>query len=202
MGTLLPPGRVNAMRPHHRLCGLYLSSPTLITVYLRRRYLKCKVVIVANNRKTKSKQASEPSLVKDAYVTLMATADRVRASYERIYAPFEITAQQYNVLRILRGAEPEGLPTLTIADRMIERTPGVTRIVDRLESNGLVKREIRPSDRRRVYCRITKKGLNLLELLDDPVEEANHAAFRALTVPELKQLIVLLDKTRRVHEPE
>ena len=124
----------------------------------------------------------------------------MRTSFEKIYAPFDITSQQYNVLRILRGAGPEGLPTLTIAERMIERTPGITRIVDRLESNGLVIREIPKHDRRCVYCRITKKGHDLLKLLDEPVEEANHEAFRGLTAPELEEMITLLDKTRKPHE--
>jgi MarR family transcriptional regulator, organic hydroperoxide resistance regulator len=130
---------------------------------------------------------------------LLSAADRVRASFETVCAPFDITGQQYNVLRILRGAEPEGLPTLTIAERMIERTPGITRMIDRLEAKGLVAREVRPHDRRCVYCRITKKGLSLLKLLDDPVEEFNFSAFRALNEAELKQLVALLEKTREAH---
>ncbi|HYY96786.1 MAG TPA: MarR family transcriptional regulator [Pyrinomonadaceae bacterium] len=115
-------------------------------------------------------------------------------------APFGITAQQYNVLRILRGAEPEGLPTLTIAERMIERTPGITRMIDRLEAKGLVAREVRPHDRRRVYCRITKKGLSLLKQLDEPVEEFNRSAFRTLSDAELRQLVALLERTWEAHE--
>src|ERR671933_1853361 len=129
-----------------------------------------------------------------AYVALLSTADRVRTFFETVCAPFDITGQQYNVLRILRGAEPEGLPTLTIAVRMIERTPGITRMIDRLEAKGLVAREVRPHDRRCVYCRITKKGLNLLKLLDEPVEEANRVAFRGLSVAEIEQLVALLVK--------
>src|SRR5918992_25961 len=121
-----------------------------------------------------------------AYVTLLSTADKTKSLFEALCAPFDITGQQYNVLRILRGAEPEGLPTLTIAERMIERTPGITRMVDRLESKGLVWREIRPDDRRCVYCRISEKGLKLLQLLDEPVEEANHAAFGGLNKVELE----------------
>ncbi|HZS05760.1 MAG TPA: MarR family transcriptional regulator [Blastocatellia bacterium] len=137
-----------------------------------------------------------------AYVALLATADRVRAFFEGVCAPFEITGQQYNVLRILRGAGPEGLPTLTIAERMIERTPGITRMIDRLESKGLVAREVRPDDRRCVHCRITEKGLGILKQLDGPVEEANHAAFGALSKAELGQLTALLSKTRKAHEPD
>jgi len=134
-----------------------------------------------------------------AYSTLLSTADTVKTFFQTVCAPFDITGQQYNVLRILRGAEPDGLPTLTIAERVIEKTPGITRMIDRLESKGLVSREFRPHDRRCVYCRITKKGLNLLRSLDEPVEEFNHAAFRGLSATELEQLIALLLKTRKAH---
>jgi DNA-binding MarR family transcriptional regulator len=136
------------------------------------------------------------------YSTLLSTADRIKTLFETVCAPFDITGQQYNVLRILRGAEPHGLPTLTIADRVIEKTPGITRMIDRLESKGLVDREIRPHDRRFVYCRITKKGLKLLKLLDEPVEEFNRAAFRGLSPKELEQMVALLLKTRKAHESD
>jgi len=88
---------------------------------------------------------------------LLRAADKLRTFFETICVPFDITNQQYNVLRILRGAEPEGLPTLTIAERMIERTPGITRMIDRLEAKGLVVREIRPDDRRCVHAESRKK---------------------------------------------
>jgi DNA-binding MarR family transcriptional regulator len=137
-----------------------------------------------------------------AYSTLLSTADKVRTFFETVCAPFDITGQQYNVLRILRGAEPSGLPTLTIAERMIERTPGITRMIDRLEAKGLVAREVRPHDRRCVYCRITEKGLGLLKLLDAPVEEANRAAFRGLSAAELARLVALLVKARKALEAD
>src|SRR6185503_21034287 len=155
---------------------------------------------MASNKKTtrhRPQRRSQPSKIQSAYVNLLATADGVRTLFEKVCAPFDITGQQYNVLRILRGSEPEGLPTLTIADRMIERAPGITRMIDRLESKGLVWREIRPNDRRCVYCRITEKGLNLLQLLDQPVEESNHLAFGRLSQRELTQLVALLIKTRQ-----
>jgi DNA-binding MarR family transcriptional regulator len=104
------------------------------------------------------------------------------------------------VLRILRGAEPDGLPTLTIAERVIEKTPGITRMIDRLEAKGLVAREIRPHDRRCVYCRITTKGLKLLDLLDRPVNDSNRKAFAALDDDELEKLVALLLKIRDSHE--
>src|SRR5919202_6306910 len=99
-------------------------------------------MVVKTEPRRRGRARLEPNPARSAYATLLSAADRVRASFETVCARFDITAQQYNVLRILRGAGPEGLPTLTIADRMIERTPGITRIVDRLESNGLVVREI------------------------------------------------------------
>lgn len=149
----------------------------------------------------KSRKGSRPSRSR-SYSTLLSTADKIKTLFEKVCAPFDITGQQYNVLRILRGAEPHGLPTLTIADRVIEKTPGITRMIDRLEAKGLVTREIRPHDRRCVYCRITKKGLKLLKLLDEPVEEFNKSAFRSLSAKELEELIALLSKIRRAHEPE
>ncbi len=123
----------------------------------------------------------------------------MKTYFETLIAPFDITGQQYNVLRILRGAGAEGLPTLTIAERMIERAPGITRMIDRLDAKGLVWRGNCPNDRRRVYCGITEKGLNLLELLDEPVEETN-AVFDGLTEAELEQFTVLLEKVWKSFE--
>ena len=86
---------------------------------------------------------------------LMRTTDVIRRLFHEVYEPHGITSQQYNVLRILRGALPNGLPTLVIRKRMVERTPGVTRLIDRLEARGWVERETPKSDRRQVICRIT-----------------------------------------------
>jgi DNA-binding MarR family transcriptional regulator len=143
------------------------------------------------------KKRPKPPAARTAYITLLSTADRVRTFFESVCVPYDITGQQYNVLRILRGAGPEGLPTLMVSERMIERAPGITRMIDRLGSKGLVVRETRAEDRRCVYCRITDKGLNLLELMDGLVEQANHDAFRGLTGAELDKFIALLDKTRK-----
>jgi MarR family transcriptional regulator, organic hydroperoxide resistance regulator len=142
------------------------------------------------------RKGSKPTPVQTAYVSLLSTADQTKSAFESVVAPFDITGQQYNVLRILRGAEPEGLPTLTIAQRMIERTPGITRMIDRLEAKGLAVREVRSRDRRCVHCRITEKGLSVLKSLDQPADEATHEAFRALSKTELQQLIALLTKMR------
>src|SRR5688500_4101565 len=132
----------------------------------------------------------------EAAVALMRTADLVRRSVAQVIEPHGITTQQYNVLRILRGAGDEGLPTLEIAERMIEQTPGITRLIDRLEAKALVVRERCPTDRRQVFCRITPQGMKLLEGLDEPVRRADSGALAALTQRELGSLLGLLDKTR------
>lgn len=138
---------------------------------------------------------------KQALLSLFRTADRLKGLLGATIEPHGVTLQQFNVLRILRGAEPEGLPTLTVADRMIERAPGITRMVDRLEREGLVGRERRGGDRRCVHIRITRKGLALLAELDRPVDAADRAAFAGLGPRELARLTALLEKVRLTHEP-
>jgi DNA-binding MarR family transcriptional regulator len=132
----------------------------------------------------------------EATLGLLRTADAVKRSLAQVIAPHGITPQQYNVLRILRGAGPDGIPTLTIGERMIEQTPGVTRLVDRLERKGLVARTPCPKDRRRVFCRITAKGLELLKELDDPVNRWDSQAVSVLPPSELDVLVDLLDRVR------
>jgi len=134
-----------------------------------------------------------------AIVALCGSADRVKGFVGALVERHGITGQQYNVLRILRGAEPEGLPTLAIVERMIERAPGITRMIDRLEAKGLVARERRGADRRCVHCRITAAGLDLLGVLDRPVDAADRAAFGALNERELSQLTTLLERVRDAH---
>ena len=131
-----------------------------------------------------------------AVVGLFRTADMLRRSFARVFEPWDLTSQQYNVLRILRGARPDSLPTMEIAERMMEQTPGITRLLDRLYEKGLVHRERCVEDRRQVLCSITAEGLRLLEALDEPVDRADEAAFAMLTDAEVAQLTRLLDRVR------
>ena len=135
----------------------------------------------------------------EAAVGLLRTADAVKRHFSQIIERHGITLQQYNVLRILRGAAPDGLPTLTVGERMIEQTPGVTRLIDRLEKKGFVVRVPCPKDRRRVYCRITSEGLGLLAELDDPINVADVQAVSALRPSDLDSLIEMLDRVRTAH---
>ena len=137
-----------------------------------------------------------PSRAQEALVSLLRTADAARRALGGTLEPHGVTLQQYNVLRILRGAGEEGLPTLEIAARMIEQTPGITRLLDRLEAKGLVTRERCAQDRRQVLCMITPAGLRLLERLDAPVDAADRAIFARLGAGELTTLLSLLAEVR------
>lgn len=132
----------------------------------------------------------------EAYVALLrTTADSKHFLSQKLDAE-DITLQQYNVLRILRGAGDAGLPTLSVAARMLERTPGVTRLIDRMERKGWMIRERGSEDRRRVWCMITEPGLRLLDRLDPAINSVDGVLTSALTDQELGVLIDYLDRIR------
>src|SRR6266550_65319 len=138
-----------------------------------------------------------PSKEQEAAVTLLRTADVIRRHLGAVISRRGITLQQYNVLRILRGAGGEGLPTLEIAARMIEAAPGITRLLERLEKKKLVSRTRRHDDLRCVDCHITPAGKTLLAALDAPVLAAAVEAFHDVNKMELGQLVQALDHVRQ-----
>ena len=137
-----------------------------------------------------------PTLDEEAGVTLFRTVDVIRGDFERALAKEDITLQQFNVLRILRGSHPEALPTLEIAERMIERAPGITRLLDRLEEAGFVSRKRCREDRRRVLCTITPAGLAALARTEGPLREIGRKRIGRLSKADLTKLIELLDQLR------
>jgi DNA-binding MarR family transcriptional regulator len=139
------------------------------------------------------------SLHQEGVIGIVRTADLAKRVFARLMEPHGISGQQFNVLHILRGARPERMPTLEIAERMIEQTPGITRLLDRLEKKGLVRRERCASDRRQVLCEITPRGLALLAQLDEPVARIEREMMGALSADELRGLIRALDAIRE-HE--
>ena len=136
------------------------------------------------------------SLGQEAVLAMFRTSDLMQRRLARVLAPSGVTQQQYNVLRILRGAGPDGLPTLAIGDRMIERTPGVTRLIDRLAAKGWVCRQRAEDDRRRVDCRITDDGLELLASLDEPMDRIDDELLGMLSLDQQRTLVDLLDRIR------
>jgi DNA-binding MarR family transcriptional regulator len=136
------------------------------------------------------------SVTDEGVVTLLRTTDGVRRALSEVVATRGITLQQYNVLRILRGAGAEGLPTLAIAGRMIETAPGITRLLERLEGKGLVRRQRCPRDSRRVLCFATRKALAALAALDRPLSEVGDRLLGPLGEDRTRELIQLLDTVR------
>ena len=136
------------------------------------------------------------TLEEEAYLNLERTADVLaRLELETLKAE-GLSGAQYNVLRILRGAGPAGLPCGEIAARMVTRDPDVTRLLDRLETRGLAQRARDERDRRVVTVRISAGGLRILKKLDRPVLKAHRRQLGHLKQPELRRLIALLEKAR------
>lgn len=136
------------------------------------------------------------SAAHEAVVSILRTAAVVQRHISQVVEGSGVTIQQYNVLRILRGAGSVGLPTLAIRDRMIEEAAGITRLLDKLETAGHVVRERSTPDRRQVLCQITPAGLRLLTALDEPVDAANELAVGMLEEPEKHALVELLGAVR------
>jgi len=132
----------------------------------------------------------------EAALALLRTSDKLRRQLTAVVEPHGVTLQQYNVLRILRGAGKAGLPTLEIAFRMIEQTPGITRLLDRLESKALVRRERCAEDRRQVLCWITAEGSRIVNGMDALVDQADTTMLSSLSKAEISTLLVLLEKLR------
>jgi len=137
----------------------------------------------------------------EAMVALMRTAHLIRRRGEAAVAAEGITAQQYNVLRILRGAKAP-LPTMEIADRMIEPACGITRLIATLEEKELIRREQWPGDRRHVFCQITPAGLRLLERLDEPMNALDESVAANLTEEQIDRLLEILGQIRENTEAE
>jgi DNA-binding MarR family transcriptional regulator len=131
----------------------------------------------------------------DVFVSMMRTADLLSRSAEQVLRAADISPNQYNVLRILRGA-PEGLPCSEIGKRMISRDPDITRLLDRLEKRGLISRCRETKDRRMVLTRIAAQGLRLLKDLDGPVTEAHKRQLGHLGKERLRRLMDLLEQAR------
>ncbi len=129
-------------------------------------------------------------------VALQRTADQLHWRLAEMLKPHGVSPTQYNALRILRGAKEEGRTCSEIAERMINRDPDITRLLDRLERRGLVQRTRQSQDRRVITARITPAGLELLKALDRPVEAFNREMLGHLGQPRLQELISLLETAR------
>ncbi len=131
------------------------------------------------------------------FVAILKAADALSQEADQLFKAAGLTSAQYNVLRILRGAEPEGLLCRGISERMISHDPDITRLLDRMESHNLITRERQKEDRRVIKTRITGEGLKLLKKLDQPVHDLHKKQFRHMSAGQLKQLAELLAKVEK-----
>lgn len=151
-------------------------------------------------RRTSAARRAFDSPEQEVYLNLWRTYDRLRAFEDELFGRHDLTAQQYNALRLLRGVHPNGLRTLELAGRLISRAPDITRLLDRLEARGLVART-RPSDNRRVVeVAITDAGRALLDELADAVLDCARRQVGHLDAEQQSRLTELLRAARRPHE--
>jgi DNA-binding MarR family transcriptional regulator len=132
----------------------------------------------------------------EAFLNIQRTADVLMARMAKVLAAHGVSPTQYNVLRILHGAGDEGLPCGAVAERMITRDPDITRLMDRLEKQGLITRARDTRDRRVVVARITDKAEKIVAALDEPVERELKEQLGHLGQTRLRQLIELLETVR------
>ncbi len=137
------------------------------------------------------------SLKEEANLSILRTAALLEHAFEAALKPHGITATQYNVLRILRGAEPEGLCRSEISQRLVRQVPDVTRLLDRLEDAKLIARQRGGVDRRYVVTRITGGGLNLLDEVEHRIDEIHDEQLGHLDESQLRSLVSLLEIVRR-----
>lgn len=153
------------------------------------------VQIMGEALKAKIKQKADfESPAVEAMLNLIVATDAARIPFESVCAKHEITQAQYNVLRILRGAGEAGHPRGEIAERMTERAPDITRLIDRLENQELVERDRSDEDRRLSVAKISRTGLELLDRMQPELEEVNRQISKKMSTAEWIALSSLCEK--------
>jgi DNA-binding MarR family transcriptional regulator len=156
--------------------------------------------MVTSSRKPSVKTRHFDSPEQEAFLNLWRTYDRLRAYEDELFGRWELTPQQYNALRVLRGNHPHKLATLALAARLVSRAPDITRLLDKLERRGLIERERSAENRRVVRVGITDAGLALLRELDAPVRACHARQLGHLSRGELRALVEMLREVRQPHE--
>jgi DNA-binding MarR family transcriptional regulator len=135
--------------------------------------------------------------MQDAYVAVLATASSLERDVTELLKPYDLSGAQYNVLRVLRGAGPEGATCGEVGGRLIKHDPDVTRLLDRLEKRGLIARGRDANDRRVVRTRVTREGLDLLVELDGVIDAAHEQQLGHLSEVELRRVIAAMSAVAR-----
>lgn len=156
---------------------------------------------MANTVSSKTRKKFEfDSVEQEAYLQLWRTYDRLREVETKRFDPHGITAQQYNVLRILHSIKAEYLPTAVLASRLVSRSPDMTRMLDKLEAKGLILRRRGVDNRRIVEVALTPLGAELITQISADVLLCSQEQLGHLGTEKLRQLIALLIEARRIHE--
>ncbi len=142
------------------------------------------------------------SLQQDAYLALWRTYDRLRVLELELFAEFDVTPQQYNLLRLLRAQHPVAVPTSSVLAQLVSRAPDVTGMLDRLEEMGLIVRTRSADDRRAVLVGISSAGIALLKRISEPLKKCHERQLGHMSAADLKSLVDLLRKARAPHEPQ
>lgn len=137
------------------------------------------------------------STEEEAFLNLMRTSDCLHRAFQRKIRPWGITSTQYNVLRILRGAQPQGLTCSAIGDRMITADPDITRLLARMKTQKLIRQQRDKQDRRVVWTQISAAGLELLSKMDAEITQIPKDLLGHLDRHNLQQLIRLLEEARK-----
>lgn len=141
------------------------------------------------------------SLEEEALLNVVRTSDVLHRAFHRETREWGVTSTQYNVLRILRGAQPSGLTCAAIGSRMIAAEPDITRLLTRLKGLKLIRQQRDRHDRRVVWTQISEAGLKLLKAMDPTVDKVPRDLLGHMTEAELKDLIRLLEMARKCGEP-
>ncbi len=140
------------------------------------------------------------SIEQEAYLSLWRTYDRLKVIEEELFASVGISPQQYNALRLVRAAAPQGLTVQGIGDRLISRAPDMTRLLDRLEQRGWIVRTRRADNRRVVNVTLTDAGRRLLDDLAARVKACHQQQLGHLSAEQLESLVEILAAARAPHE--
>ncbi|VTS01425.1 MarR family winged helix-turn-helix transcriptional regulator [Tuwongella immobilis] len=135
------------------------------------------------------------------FLNLWRTYDMLRALEDELFGKYDLTPQQFNVLRLLKAEYPNSVPTLALASRLVTRAPDITRIIDKLEARGFVLRDRPSHNRRMVRIGITEAGLALVREVLPPLRECHIRQLGHLDSEQLKTLSQLLEIAREPHEP-
>ena len=147
--------------------------------------------------KKRLKMKKDVPVREEVSLNLQVASSMLSNRMDKLIAGYGITGSQYNVLRILKGVYPDGHPRCEIAVRMIEIAPDITRLIDRLEKQGLVTRDRTQEDRRMSITKLTEKGLNLIDKIKPIIDKEHKNATKNLTEEECKKLSFLLEKMYR-----